>query len=302
MASIKKVVIAGASGFVGSQLIRQLQTAGFELTVLTRSSSKLELPADIAIKSVDYDSVDSLTPALQGQDAVVSVLGPNALVQAQLHLIEAAVRAGVKRFLPSELGSDAVNENVTKLPFFADKARVLAVLKGHADAGKITWTAVCNGVFLDLVIKSNFAFSLKEKSATLYDGGVATFSGTTLESSVKAVTGVLRNPEQTRNRAVYVQSTATSINKLVAMAKKAVGSDGWKETSVAVDDILEEGYRIIKEGQPEVNAGINFIKAVVFSKSNLNHFQQLDNELLGVPQMSDDEVQELVDTAVAELA
>ena len=56
----------------------------------------------------NYDSAKSLKAAFQGQDAVISLVGGTALGD-QNKLIDAAIAAGVKRFLPSEYGSDTTN-------------------------------------------------------------------------------------------------------------------------------------------------------------------------------------------------
>jgi uncharacterized protein YbjT (DUF2867 family) len=101
-----------------------LLAAGFEVTVLTREGSTHSFPASVAVKHVDYDSLDSLVNALQGQDAVVSTLGSIALQEQQLLLVEAAVKAHVKRFIPSEFGSNTVNPKAAKLPVFAAKVAV----------------------------------------------------------------------------------------------------------------------------------------------------------------------------------
>lgn len=59
-----------------------------------------------AIRAVDYCSVDSLTSALQGVHTVISVTSAvdGTQAQTQINILNAAIRAGCKRFSPSQFG------------------------------------------------------------------------------------------------------------------------------------------------------------------------------------------------------
>ncbi|KAJ3460736.1 hypothetical protein MRS44_011603 [Fusarium solani] len=92
MAAIKKVAAIGA-----------LVDHGLEVTALTCPSSPSVLLADVEVKKVDFDSQESITEALRGQDAVVWNVG-TLVVPAQLILIDAAVRtSSASSRLDSEL-------------------------------------------------------------------------------------------------------------------------------------------------------------------------------------------------------
>ncbi len=52
---------------------------------------------------------------------------------------------------------------------------------------------------------------------------VVLYLSTILASIGKAVVGVLQHPEVTKNRAVYVRVTATTLEKLSTTNKKALG-------------------------------------------------------------------------------
>jgi hypothetical protein len=71
---------------------------------------------------VNYNDDNALRKVLQHQDAVVSCLGDvSAAVRAQDSLLKASLAAGVKRFVPSEFGSDTTNQHVRSYPFFRAK-------------------------------------------------------------------------------------------------------------------------------------------------------------------------------------
>ncbi|KAL9616067.1 MAG: hypothetical protein Q9160_009027 [Pyrenula sp. 1 TL-2023] len=232
--------------------------------------------------------------ALQGQDAVVSTIA-SAAISTQLRLVEAAAKAQVKRFIPSEFGSNTPHEKTRALPVFRDKIAVQDALKKEASLGTLTYTLVCTGPFFDWGLKVPFLMNLKAKSIDLFDGGDRLFSTSTLATIGKAVAGVLQNPERTENRAVYVQDKALTLKDLVAAGKKATGPEGWKENVVRIDDVLDHGWTELKKDKPDPHVfALDFIKASIWGDGYGSHFQTLDNELLGIKEKSDAEVQDMV--------
>jgi len=122
MAPIQKVALAGATGTVGAPILQALLDANYDVTVLSRPSSTHAFPASVRVATVDYTQPDSLTEAFQGHDALVSAVAIAALDQ-QKHLVDAAIRAGVKRIVPSNFGGDLANPKSQAMPVFAPKSR-----------------------------------------------------------------------------------------------------------------------------------------------------------------------------------
>lgn len=88
-----------------------------------------------------------MVTALKGQDAVVQVVYtdvPRAKV-----LIDAAIKAGVKRFVPSEFGIDKSDPVVVqKIPFLAAKQEIQDYLLSKEESG-LTWSGIITGGFFD---------------------------------------------------------------------------------------------------------------------------------------------------------
>lgn len=65
-------------------------------------------------------------------------------------LIDAAIKAGVKRFVPSEFGieKDANDEIIKKAPFMAFKLEVSDYLISKEETG-LTWSGIITGGFFD---------------------------------------------------------------------------------------------------------------------------------------------------------
>lgn len=94
-----------ASGNIGAGVLPLLLKSGLDITVLSREGSSATFPKEAKVIKSDF-SKESLFQALKGQDAVVSML-PIIALGEQAKVAEAAVKAGVKKFIPSEYGSDS---------------------------------------------------------------------------------------------------------------------------------------------------------------------------------------------------
>ncbi|KAH7261786.1 hypothetical protein BKA59DRAFT_461818 [Fusarium tricinctum] len=294
MSPFKNVAVAGASGDLGSAVFSRLVASNkFNLTVLTRSGSKATFPEGTKVIEVDYDSLDSLTAALQGQDAVVSLVG-SLVIPSQDLLIDAAVAAGVKRFLPSEFGSNLAVPSVRNLPVFRTKVIIEDKLIALANEGKISYTFVYNSAFLDWGINNNLFFDSAKSEITIWDDGNAEFSTTTLSSVGDAVVGVLSHPEETQDRIVYVQSTSLTLNKFLQLAKEVNPSKEWKVKHAKIDDAVAQSDANVAKGIFDWPTLSVYLVRSIFDANSVPKFPKLDNELLGVKSVSDEEVKQLL--------
>lgn len=278
-----------ATGNFGPSIVSALVTAGFTVTALSRSGSTSKLPSEVKVVEVNYDSHDSLVTALKGQDVFISAV-PNHGDQPKL--IDAAIAAGVKRFLPSEFGSDiAGNENVQKLPVFQGKLKTQKYLEEKKD--QISYTIVVNGAFLDWGIKVGFI--INKNTTRVFNGGDKPRSTTTLEDIGKGVVGVLRHPEETKNRAVYLQSAAVSQNKLLELAKKKNPDFKPEIQNVDTLKVLQDSYDALEKNDADVGTALRgFIVVSIYTEGYGGLFAKNDNELLGIKGKSDEELEALV--------
>jgi hypothetical protein len=294
MSSIRTVALAGASGHLGPAIMDELVKSGFHLTVLTREDSRASFPSSVKVAKVNYDSIESLVAALKGQDAVVSVLGFNALL-AQNKLIDAAVAVGVKRFLPSEYGADTLNPKVRVLSgLFGQKAGIAEKLIKIAAEGSLTYTFVYTGPFLDMVMGRGIPGDFKEHNATLYDGGDVKFSTTTIPTTARAISSVLQHPEETKNKSIYVSGAVVTQNQLIGMAEKIQG-ERWTTTKASTADLEKEANEEMKKPEPNRTKIITaVIVRSIMGEGFGGFFEKNDNELLGVSPMHESEIEALV--------
>ncbi|KAF7899924.1 hypothetical protein EAF00_004260 [Botryotinia globosa] len=281
MSVIKDVAISGAAGALGKPIFQALvQSNKFNITVLTRSTSTRTYPSSVTVLPVDFDSIPSLTAALQSQkiDAVVSTVGTEGFLGQKL-LIDAAVAAGVTRFIPSEFGSDLSHPKLK--PFLSSDTN-------------FTYTYVRNGAFLDWGLEHNFILDVTSGKPSIYDGGDRLFSATTLETVAQAVVAVLSKLEETKNRAVYIEDLQTSQNRLVSIAKKVAPGKKWEAVPVNTADILKSSNEKFAKGEITMEVMVGYILVSIFGEGYPSRWEKPDNELLDLKGKTDAELEAIV--------
>jgi putative NADH-flavin reductase len=287
----KKVAIAGATGNLGPSIVNELVNQGFEVTVLSSSGNTSSLPSAVKVIKVDYSSQDSLISALRGQEAFISAIPKH---EEQPALIDAAIAAGVQRFIPSEFGSNIIgNDKVRALPVFAGKLKTQEYLRAKQD--KISHTFLINGLFLDWGLSIGWLANLKGKT-DINDNGDSVHSFTLLADIAKAVAGILKHPEETKNRGVYVQSAALSQNQVLEIAQKVKPEFKAETQQVDLAEVEKNAYAELKEENGDIGSAMRgFIKVSIFREGYGNLWDEKnDNELLGVKGLSSSELEDLV--------
>jgi len=126
--SLKNVLVIGATGLLGPHIVLALaQSGSFNVSVLTTKNADDPKLASFKAQGVNvlhanYDDKSSLIHAFTGQDVVISTVG-TAAFEKQALFIDAAVEAGVKRFFPSEFGTDVISDDLKGTPIIRDKLR-----------------------------------------------------------------------------------------------------------------------------------------------------------------------------------
>ncbi|ATZ52869.1 hypothetical protein BCIN_08g04910 [Botrytis cinerea B05.10] len=299
MSVIKNVAIAGSNGALGKPILEALlQSNKFNITILTRSSSTSTstYPSSATVLPVDFNSTQSLTDALQSQkiDAIVSCVGTEGLLGQKL-LIDAAVAAGVTRFIPSEFGSDLADPPTKALPVFGHKVATSSHLEAVAAKNpSFTYTYIRNGGFLDWGLEHNFILDVTSGKPSIYNGGDKLFSATTLATVAQAVVAVLSKFEETKNRAVYIQDVQTSQNSLLSIAKKVAPEKNWEAIPVKTADVLKSSNEKLAKGEITMEVMVGYIFVAIFGEEHRSSWEKSDNELLGLKEKTDAELEAIV--------
>jgi nucleoside-diphosphate-sugar epimerase len=148
------IVLAGAAGDLGTRIARALVKRGAAVRALVRpdlsARDRAHLTAlGLTLAAADPASVTQMAEAMQGASCVVSALNGlhDVIVERQSLLLDAAVQAGVPRFIPSDYSEDFTtttrgdNRNLDLRREFM----------GRADRAPINVTHILNGAFMDML-------------------------------------------------------------------------------------------------------------------------------------------------------
>jgi uncharacterized protein YbjT (DUF2867 family) len=148
------ILLAGATGDLGGRIARALAGRGAPVRALVRPGTRPDKLAELRalgaeIAEAEYGDAAALRRACEGAGCVVSALSglEDVLVEAQTRLLEAAVAAGVPRFIPSDFAID-----FTKLPPGSNRNLDLRrAFKERLDRAPIAATSVLCGAFMDML-------------------------------------------------------------------------------------------------------------------------------------------------------
>ena len=148
------IVLAGATGNLGGRIARALLDRGATVKALVRHASapeKIEKlhKLGVTVASVDLRDASQVTEACSGAFCVVSALQglQDIIVEAQTVLLDAAIKAKVPRFIPSDYSID-----FTKFPPGANRNLDLRRdFHKRLDQAAIAATTIYNGAFADML-------------------------------------------------------------------------------------------------------------------------------------------------------
>ena len=138
---MKKVAVIGATGFVGTQVVKELANRGYFVNALARNTSKIEESENVKAIAVDVYNTSELSEILKGNDAVISAFNsgwtnPNIFedfLKGAESIEKAVEESGVKRFITvGGAGSLYIAENLQLI----DTPEFPAEIKPGAEAAR----------------------------------------------------------------------------------------------------------------------------------------------------------------------
>ena len=181
-------VLAGATGNLGGRIARALLERGATVRAIVRHNSdpdKLEVlrKRGAAIAEVDFNNVSEVTDACKGGSCVISALSGlrDVIVETQTLLLDAAVKAGVPRFIPSDYSID-----FTKLPPGTNRNLDLRrEFHERLDKAPIAATSILNGMFTDLLTGEAPMILFKLKRVVYWEDADQRLDFTTMDDAAE---------------------------------------------------------------------------------------------------------------------
>ena len=298
---VEKVIVAGVGGTLGPPVIKHLSKKAFEVTALTGKPDqvKQKYGDQVQARKADYSSVGTLVPSLQDCDALVILLNRDSL-DAQIMLIDAAVAAGVPHIIPSCFGQDTRMEEWKTNPAVETKIRMEDHVVKLAKEGKITFTGIQTGLFLDWALRAKFLLNCTgDGPSMLFDSGDTPLSTTALDDIGMAVANSLVEIKKTRNKFLKVQSAAVTQNQLLKYGRQAHPQWEWQTVAVDTQAVYKRSREAFDRGERSREVMMGFLSWPSFGQG-FGLFRSNDNKLLGVEDWSQDRVAQLVSKVIDE--
>ncbi|KAK9987843.1 hypothetical protein SO802_028082 [Lithocarpus litseifolius] len=289
MAHKSKILIIGGTGYIGKYIVEESAKAGHPTFALVRGNTasnpeKSKLierfkSSGVTLLNGDIYDHESLVKAIKQVDVVISAVGIQQIAD-QVNIIAAIKEAGnIKRFLPSEFGSDV------------DRAKVVDPIKHHRgvkasirrsiEAEGIPYTYLVSNGFAGYFLPNfgialtgvtgSFAAPPRDKVEIIGDGNtkgininsiIFLFNLDIATYTIKAV-----DDPRTLNKVLHLRPPANilSFNEIVSLWEKKIGKT-LEKTYLLEDQLLKK----IQESPSPLNLFLSIAHAI-FVKGNLTN-------------------------------
>jgi uncharacterized protein YbjT (DUF2867 family) len=227
------ITVAGATGDLGGRIVEALLHKGAEVRAIARPSSdgkKIDQLQTLGVKIyiVNDWNVEELSTACRGSSCVVSALAGlrDVIIDAQKVLVDAAIAAGVPRFIPSDYSldftkfRDGENRNLDLRREFHQ----------YLDSTSIASTTIFNGAFADLLLDQMPVIMLKQKLVLYWGNADHRWDFTTMDDTAAYTANVALDPTTPR----YLIIAGDRISP--------------KEIRAAVNEVTGQKFRLIRTG------------------------------------------------------
>jgi nucleoside-diphosphate-sugar epimerase len=182
------IILAGATGNLGGRIARAILKRGGTVRALVRHNAAPEKVKELRrvgaeIAEVAFDTMPKLVEVCRGGTCIVSALSGlrEVIVDTQKLLLEAAVKAGVQRFIPSDFSID-----FTKLqPGTNRNLDLRREFHQSLDQAPIAATSILNGMFTDLLTGQAPVILYKIKRVMYYENADQIMDFTTMDDSAE---------------------------------------------------------------------------------------------------------------------
>jgi hypothetical protein len=229
----KIILVAGATGNLGLRIVKALLNEDVEIRALVRSNSdikKIETLENLGVNvyKVSNWSVDELrTPCIDVSCVISSLAGlREVVIDAQKLLLDAAIAAGVPRFIPSDYSLDfnkfsyGENRNLDLRREFHE----------YLDKTSISATSIFNGAFSELLTNEMPTILFKQKMILYWGNANYRWGFTTMDNTAEYTAKVAIDSSTPR----YLRIAGDLINP--------------REMKVVASEVTAQQFRLFRPG------------------------------------------------------
>lgn len=222
-----KILVAGGTGNLGGRIVRDLVKRGAEVHVIVRQETEpdkidklKQLGAEVV--SVEMSNHEELKKACESATCVVSALSGlrETIVDAQIDLLNAAITAGVPRFIPSDFAADFTrlaegdNRNFDLRKEFHETL----------DKSAIASTSIMNGAFTDILTYGTSLYDFRNYTVGYWgDDPYWKIDFTSMDNTADFTAAAALDSETPR--VLRIASFQVTPNDLVSMGEKVKGHE-----------------------------------------------------------------------------
>jgi nucleoside-diphosphate-sugar epimerase len=278
------IVVAGATGNLGGRIVKALLEQGAGVIALVRRGTaqdrleRLQKPG-VEIAGVDLRNASEVAEACSGASCVVSALSGlrDVIVEAQSDLLDAAIRAGVPRFIPSDYSID-----FTKFP--PGQNRNLDLRRdfhGRLDRASISATTIFNGAFADMLTGRMPLILFKLKRVLCWGDADQRMDFTTMDDTAAFTARAALDPSTPRF--LRIAGDQLSARELAAVASEVTGARFrlLRPGGLGMLGLLIKVARTINPGKKELYPawqGMQYMRNMLDGRAKLH---PLDNDRYG---------------------
>ena len=244
------VLVIGATGLLGSEVVRQLRISGYSVRALARSTSNPRQTQSLQQTGAEVVYGDlklptSIEATVEGVEAIITTASstlsrqPGDSIQTvdrdgYFTLIDCAEKAGVRHFVYTSIARDMKYES----PLTRAKAEVAQ----HLRTSRMEHTVLAANFFMEVWLSPMLGFDPQNARATIYGSGTGPVGFVSLKDVARiAVTSLSVN--ECRNRTISVAGPAnTPLLEVVQIVERLSGR------TFAVEHVPEDALEAKRRG------------------------------------------------------
>ncbi|UOB08998.1 NAD(P)H-binding protein [Streptomyces sp. HP-A2021] len=240
MTQTQKILVTGATGTVGRQVVAELLARGHEVRALTRDAAKAAFPAGVEVVEGDLTAPDGLAPALEGVTGLHLITFGGAAfspLETGPRILELARAAGVRRVTVLHGGGPTPLEDAVRAGEGVDWTVLMPV---EFMANALEWA---DGIAASGEVREPFVARL---SAMVHEGDIGAVAAVALtEEGHRGQEYVITGPE-VLTVGDKVKTIAEAAGREIALVEltEEQAVEGWRAAGLPEDVIgfLLEAY------------------------------------------------------------